>query len=108
MTVRDLFYGTVLPSGGDAALGLAIYTAGAQEAFVPAKHIIPLPAHICYRSPHGHKYTASRWSNPQSRRYNDMAVIMKAAMQNELCREVLSAHTYTTKATAEHPEGITM
>ena len=34
MTVRDLFYGTVLPSGGDAALGLAIYTAGSQEAFV--------------------------------------------------------------------------
>ena len=37
-----------------------------------------------------------------------MAVIMKAAIQNDLCKEVLSAHTYTTRATAEHPEGITI
>ena len=34
VTVEDLFYGTVLCSGGDAALGLATYVAGSQEAFV--------------------------------------------------------------------------
>lgn len=34
VTVRDLFYGTVLPSGADAALGLAIYVAGSHEAFM--------------------------------------------------------------------------
>ena len=34
VTVRDLFYGTVLPSGGDAAVGLATYIAGSHEAFV--------------------------------------------------------------------------
>ncbi len=34
VTVRDLLYGTVLPSGGDAAAALAIYTAGSQEAFI--------------------------------------------------------------------------
>ena len=32
--VRDLFYGTALHSGGDAAVGLATYVAGSQEAFV--------------------------------------------------------------------------
>ena len=37
-----------------------------------------------------------------------MAVIMKAAMQNELCKEFLSAHTYTTSLTDQHPEGITI
>lgn len=36
----------------------------------------------------------------------DMAIIMKTAMQNELCREFLSLHTYTTTPTPEHPEGI--
>ena len=36
----------------------------------------------------------------------DMAVILKAAMENELCREVMSAHTYTTSSTEQHPEGI--
>ena len=38
----------------------------------------------------------------------DVAVIMKAAMRNELCREFLSAHIYTTVPTKQHPEGITM
>ena len=32
--VIDLFYGTILPSGGDAAVGLATYVAGSHEAFV--------------------------------------------------------------------------
>lgn len=30
---------------------------------------------------------------------------MKAAIQNELCREILSAKKYTTTPTTEHPEG---
>ena len=34
VTVRDLFYGTILPSGGDAAVALAYYVAGSHEAFV--------------------------------------------------------------------------
>lgn len=32
--VRDLFYGTILPSGGDAAVALAVYVAGSHEEFV--------------------------------------------------------------------------
>ena len=38
----------------------------------------------------------------------DMAVIMKAAMKNDMCREFLSAHSYTTAPTTEHPKGITI
>ena len=34
VTVRDLFYGTILPSGADSAVSLATYVAGSQEAFV--------------------------------------------------------------------------
>ncbi|MBP3199755.1 MAG: D-alanyl-D-alanine carboxypeptidase, partial [Butyrivibrio sp.] len=34
VTVQDLLYGTILPSGGDAAMCLAEYVAGSQEAFV--------------------------------------------------------------------------
>ena len=35
----------------------------------------------------------------------DMAVILKAAMENELCREVLDARIYETVPTEQHPEG---
>ena len=31
-TIRSLMYGTILPSGADAALALAMYTAGSEEA----------------------------------------------------------------------------
>ena len=33
VSVRDLLYGTILPSGADAAVGLAVYVSGSQEAF---------------------------------------------------------------------------
>jgi D-alanyl-D-alanine carboxypeptidase (penicillin-binding protein 5/6) len=38
----------------------------------------------------------------------DMAMILKAAMDNELCREVLNAHTYDTAPTEQHPDGQTL
>ena len=38
----------------------------------------------------------------------DMSVILRAAMQNEICRQVLSAATYTTKPTEQHPDGLSM
>lgn len=106
VTVRDLFYGTVLPSGGDAALGLATYIAGSQEAFVERMNA-KLEELGLGDSAHFTNCIGLFDENHYCTVY-DMAVIMKAAIQNELCREVLSAHTYTTKATAEHPEGITI
>ena len=33
VTVEDLLYGTILPSGGDAAMTLAAYVSGDEEAF---------------------------------------------------------------------------
>ena len=36
---------------------------------------------------------------------SDMAVILEAALDNDLCREVLGAHTYETAPTTDHPEG---
>ena len=101
--VRELFYGTILSSGADAALGLATYVAGSQEAFVELMNEkleelgISDTAHFTncvglYDA--AHKCTVS-----------DMAVILEAAMDNDLCREVLEARTYETLPTTDHPEG---
>lgn len=106
VTVRDLFYGTVLPSGGDAAIGLASYIAGSHEAFVDMMNA-KLEELGLSDSAHFTNCVGLYDENHYCTVY-DMAVIMKAAMQNELCREVLSAHTYTTVPTAQHPEGITI
>ena len=103
VSVRELFYGTILPSGADAALGLATYVAGSQEAFVALMNEkleelgLSDTAHFtnCVGLyDEAHKCTVS-----------DMAVILEAAMDNELCREVLGARTYETAPTTDHPEG---
>ena len=106
VTVRDLFYGAVLPSGGDAALGLAIYTAGSHEAFVDMMNAKLEELGIA-DSAHFTNCIGLYDENHYCTVY-DMAIIMKAAMQNELCREFLSAHIYTTVPTEQHPDGITM
>ncbi len=106
VTVRDLFYGTILPSGGDAALGLATYVAGSHEAFVE-KMNRKLEMLGLADSSHFTNSVGLYDENHYSTVY-DMAVIMKAALENDLCREVLTTRTYTTSSTAQHPEGITI
>lgn len=104
VTVEDLLYGTILPSGGDAAAGLAYYVSGSLEGFVElmnekiAELGLSETAHFtnCVGLYDVDHYCTSY----------DMAVMLKAAVENSLCREVLSAHIYTTSPTEQHPEGI--
>ena len=99
--VRDLFYGTAMHSGGDAALGLAFYVAGSQEAFVEL-----MDEKLDELGIAGSTNCVGIYDEAHYSTVYDMAVIMKAALQNDLCREVMSKHIYTTKPTKEHPEGI--
>lgn len=104
VTVRDLFYGTILPSGADAALGLAVYTAGSEEAFVDFMNEKLAELGIS-ETTHFTNCVGLYDKEHYSTAY-DMAIILKAAYDNPFCREVLSAHTYTTTPTTEHPEGV--
>lgn len=105
-TVRELLYGTILPSGADAALALASYVSGSHEAFVElmnekAEELgIAGTAHFTN--------CVGIYGEDHHCTVNDMAVILKAAMDNDLCREVLSAHTYQTASTEQHPDGQTL
>lgn len=104
VTVRDLMYGTILPSGADAAMGLALYVSGSQEAFVELMNE-KLAALGLSESAHFTNCVGIYDENHYCTAY-DLAVIMNAAIENEVCREVLSAHTYNTSVTEQHPEGI--
>lgn len=104
VTVRDLFYGTVLPSGADAAVGLATYVAGSQEAFVELMN-----DKLKEMGLSGTSHMTNCVGIYDEQHYStavDIALILEAAVDNPLCREVLSAHTYTTSVTEQHPEGI--
>lgn len=104
VTVRDLMYGTILPSGGDAALALAEYVAGTQEDFVELmnKKLEELglseTAHFTN--------CVGMFDEDHYCSCYDMAMIMHAAIDNALCKEILSAHIYTTSQTEQHPNGI--
>ena len=104
VTVRDLFYGTILPSGADAAVGLAVYVAGSHEAFVELMND-KLEALGLSETAHVTNCVGVYDKEHHCTVY-DMAMIMEAAIANDLCREVMTAHTYTTSVTDQHPEGI--
>jgi D-alanyl-D-alanine carboxypeptidase (penicillin-binding protein 5/6) len=106
VTIEDLFYGTILPSGADAALGLAMYVAGSQEAFVELMNE-KIDELGMSETSHFTNCIGIYDDNHYSTVY-DMAVMLKAAYDNSFCREVLSARTYTTSSTTEHPDGITI
>lgn len=104
VTVRDLLYGTILPSGADAAIGLAEYVAGSQEAFVTLMNEkleelgLSETAHFTN--------CVGIYDKDHYCTLLDMAAIMDAAFANEQCREILSARTYTTSKTKKHKEGL--
>ena len=102
--VKDLFYGTILPSGADAAVGLAKYVAGSQEEFVKLMNE-KLEELGLSETSHFTNCVGVYDDNHYSTVY-DMAVILKAAYDNPYCREILSKHMYTTTPTAQHPDGI--
>ena len=104
VTMNDLFYGAILPSGGDAAYALAIYSGGSMEGFADMMNA-KMKELGCSDSAHFTNSIGLYDENHHCTLY-DMARIMYAAMQNDYCKEVLSTHIYTTSSTPEHPEGI--
>ena len=106
VTVRDLFYGTILPSGGDAAIALATYVAGSEEAFVELMNE-KLKELKLSDSTH-FTNVAGMYDEQHYSTVYDMAMILHAAIDNDFCRQVLNAHTYTTSSTEQHPDGITI
>lgn len=104
VTVRDLLYGTILPSGADAAVGLATYVAGSQEAFVDLMNEKLKELGLSETS-HFTNCVGIYNDDHYSTAY-DMAMIIEAAVDNPICREVMSAHSYKTSITEQHPEGI--
>ncbi|MDD5946204.1 MAG: hypothetical protein PUC41_00180 [Oscillospiraceae bacterium] len=103
--VIDMLYAMMLPSGADAAVGLANFTAGSEEALVAEMNR--------YATEMGLQQT--RFVNCTGLHHEDhystpaeIACILEYALQNPLCREIMSTAEYTTAATTAHPEGLVL
>lgn len=104
-TVRDLLYGAMLPSGAECCEALAREVSGSEEAFVArmnqkAAELGMTGTHFCNPTGlHDPEHVST---------VRDMARLLRAAMQNETFRAILSAGRYAVPATNLHPEGFTM
>lgn len=103
VSINDLLYGTILPSGADAAMGLAIHLAGSEEEFV--KLMNKKVAELGLENTHFDNVTGLHSANNYSTAY-DMAIILDAALKNDLCKEILSTYQHTTAKTPQNPNGI--
>lgn len=96
VTGDDLLYGTMLPSGADAALTLAKYVAGSEKAFVELMN--QKAQQLGMTSTHFENVTGLHDDNHYTT-VRDMAVLVKAALHNDKFREVYSAKSYVTSTT---------
>lgn len=91
-SVRDLLYGMMLVSGNDAASALALHCAGSDAAFAQLMNdkaqALGL-GNTSFENPHGldgeRQYSTAR----------DLAMITRAAMENDVFREIVSTKVYT-------------
>ena len=103
ITMTDLLYGTILPSGADAAMGLATHIAGSEENFV--KLMNEKVKELKLKDTHFANVTGLHDENNYTTAY-DMAIILDAAMENEVCKKVLSTYQHTTNKTPQNEKGI--
>lgn len=103
VTYRDLLYGTILSSGGEAANSLAIHVAGNVEKFVQMMNDKANEIGLNdtnFINPEGlhdkNQYTTA----------SDMAKLLDYALNNGHFKAIFTKETFLTTATADHPDGI--
>ena len=92
LTIRELLYGLMLHSGNDAAVALAIATAGSVESFVCLMNEKAKSLGLCnthFDNPNGLDSTQH-----YSTAY-DLALLTKAALENGNFRDVVGSKTVT-------------
>lgn len=100
---EELFYGTILSSGADAALALANYAAGSHEAFVEKMN--EKVEELGLSDTASFTNCVGLYDEKNVCTVTDMALILKAAMENELCRKVLTTKIYYGQPVEDYPEG---
>jgi len=103
VTVRDLIYGLILPSGGDGALGLAYHIAGSEEAF--AELMNKKAQELGLKNTHFTNCTGLHGEEHYST-CHEIAIILEYAIRDDFMREVLTTYQYTTEITPQNPDGI--
>lgn len=101
--IDELFYGCILCSGADASLALAEISAGSQDTFVDWMNV---KARDLRLSDTAHfTNCVGVFDEEHCCTVRDIALIMKAVLEDDFCRTIVSTPVYMSAPTAEHPQG---
>ncbi|MDO3412827.1 serine hydrolase [Saccharibacillus sp. CPCC 101409] len=102
---EDLLYGSLLPSGADASLGLALDTAGSEKAFIAKMNA--KAAELGMTNTHFANVTGLQ-SKQHYSSVKDMAILLEYALKNPEFRKLFTAQRHSIAPTNGHPDGITV
>lgn len=105
VTVRDLLYGAMLPSGAECCAAIAKELDGDEAAF--ADRMNRRAEELGMTATHFTNATGLQDENHVTT-VRDMARLLDAALDNDTFREVFTARRYSTRPTNLHPDGITV
>ena len=104
VTAMDLLYGTLLPSGADAAMGLAIRISGSESEF--SKLMNKKAKEIGMDDTNFTNVTGLHDDNHYTT-VKDIAKLLQYALKNEIFYEIFTTVRCSTSSTNRHPGGIT-
>ena len=104
VTYRDLLYGILLPSGAECCMAFAEGISGSEEAFTglmnqKAEALGMKNTHFCNCTG---LHSAGHYSTVE-----DIAILMRYALENQDFRRAFTSSFYTTVSTGQHPQGFT-
>lgn len=101
--IKDILYGAIMPSGGECCHALERFVAGSEEEFIGMMN--DKVAELGLSGTH-FTNSAGLFGDDHYTTLYDISMIMKAAVENDICREVLHEHLHVTTPTEQHPEGL--
>lgn len=102
--VIDLLYGVMLPSGAECCIALSDAIAGSEEGFV--KLMNKKADKLGMKDTHFMNSTGLHDLEHYSTA-GDMAILLKAALKNDVFREIIESPWHSTPPTNIHQDGIT-
>lgn len=103
--LQDLLYGMLLPSGAECCIACAELVSGSEQQFV---ELMNQKAQALGMERTRFCNTTGLHDDNQVTTVQDLAILLRYALQNERFRAVFTSSRYTVPATNGHPDGFTV
>lgn len=104
VSVMDLLYGALLPSGAEATIGLANYVSSSETEFVQLMN--DKARELGMKHTHFTNATGLHDVNHYSS-VRDIAKLLQYSLNNEVFRKIFTTERYSVSPTNQHPNGFT-